>query len=117
MSEMTLIEKVLFLQEVELLSSLSPEQLGRIARIAREIQIGQQRVANRILVGLQIGRRQKSLSAVERDVVVLADPVTAGAQTSGKHAVFVHRHAAGQEDDAVLVCQVDLFAEISVRIE
>ena len=33
---MTLIEKVLFLQEVELLSSLSPEQLGRIALITRE---------------------------------------------------------------------------------
>jgi len=32
---MTLIEKVLFLQEVELLSKLSPEQLSRIGLIAR----------------------------------------------------------------------------------
>ena len=33
---MTLIEKILFLQEVELLSNLSPEQLGRIALITQE---------------------------------------------------------------------------------
>ena len=33
---MTLIEKVLFLQNVDLLSGLSPEQLGRIALITRE---------------------------------------------------------------------------------
>lgn len=36
---MTLLEKVLFLQNVELLSHLSPEQLGRIALITREAQI------------------------------------------------------------------------------
>ena len=36
MIQMTLIEKVLFLQNVDLLSSLSPEQLGRIALITRE---------------------------------------------------------------------------------
>lgn len=36
---MTLIEKILFLQEVELLSSLSPEQLGRIALITRETRM------------------------------------------------------------------------------
>jgi CRP-like cAMP-binding protein len=35
---MTLIEKVLFLQNVELLSALSPEQLGRIALITREVE-------------------------------------------------------------------------------
>ena len=35
MAEMTLIEKVLFLQEVELLSNLSPEQLWRIALITQ----------------------------------------------------------------------------------
>src|SRR5688500_5948778 len=33
---MTLIEKVLFLQGVDLLGDLSPEQLGRIALITRE---------------------------------------------------------------------------------
>ncbi|MBI4478978.1 MAG: cyclic nucleotide-binding domain-containing protein [Acidobacteria bacterium] len=38
MAEMTLIEKVLFLQEVELLSSLSPEQLARIGLITREME-------------------------------------------------------------------------------
>ena len=36
---MTLIEKVLFLQNVELLSGLSPEQLGRIALITREVEM------------------------------------------------------------------------------
>jgi CRP-like cAMP-binding protein len=35
---MTLIEKVLILQEVELFSSLSPEQLSRIGIIARELE-------------------------------------------------------------------------------
>lgn len=35
---MTLIEKVLFLQNVELLSSLSPEQLGNIALITQEVE-------------------------------------------------------------------------------
>ena len=36
---MTLIERVLFLQGVELLSELSPEQLGRIAQITREVEV------------------------------------------------------------------------------
>ena len=36
---MTLIEKVLVLQEVELLSSLSPEQLFRIGLITRELNV------------------------------------------------------------------------------
>ena len=36
---MTLIEKVLFLQNVELLSALSPEQLGRIALITAEVEM------------------------------------------------------------------------------
>ena len=35
---MTLIEKVLFLQNVDLLSHLSPEQLGNIALITREVE-------------------------------------------------------------------------------
>ena len=35
---MTLIEKVLFLQNVELLSSLSSEQLGNIALITQEVE-------------------------------------------------------------------------------
>jgi CRP-like cAMP-binding protein len=37
-AEMTLVEKVLFLQNVELLSALAPDQLGRIALIAREVE-------------------------------------------------------------------------------
>lgn len=44
MAEMPLIEKVLFLQNVELLSSLSPEQLGRIALITRELEMPQGKV-------------------------------------------------------------------------
>ena len=44
MAEMTLIEKVLFLQNVELLSSLSPEQLGRIAMITQEKEMPQGKV-------------------------------------------------------------------------
>ena len=39
MVPMTLIEKVLFLQNVDLLSGLSPEQLGRIALITREAAV------------------------------------------------------------------------------
>ena len=38
MAEMTWIEKILFLQEVELLANLSPEQLGRIALITQETE-------------------------------------------------------------------------------
>ena len=44
---MTLIEKILFLQNVELLSGLSPEQLGRIALITRETEMPQGRVVFR----------------------------------------------------------------------
>ena len=39
MGKMALIEKVLFLQNVELLSQLSPEQLSRIALITRETEM------------------------------------------------------------------------------
>ncbi len=39
MAPMTLIEKVLFLQNVEVLADLSPEQLGRIAAITREVDV------------------------------------------------------------------------------
>ena len=42
--EMTLIEKVLFLQNVELFVDLSPEQLGRIALIAYEVEVPKGRV-------------------------------------------------------------------------
>ena len=47
MAEMTLIEKVLFLQNVELLSSLSPEQLGRIALITHGDKMPKGRVVFR----------------------------------------------------------------------
>ncbi len=47
MAEMTLIEKVLFLQNVELLSSLSPEQLGRIALITKEAEMPRGKVVFR----------------------------------------------------------------------
>ena len=44
MASMALIEKVLFLQNVDLFSSLSPEQLGRIALITREVEMPQGKV-------------------------------------------------------------------------
>src|ERR1051325_7834470 len=42
--EMTLLEKVIFLHNVELLSALSPEQLARIALIARELRVAKETV-------------------------------------------------------------------------
>ena len=65
MAEMTFIEKVLFLQNVELLSSLSPEQLGRIALITREAKMPKGRVVFREQ------ERSDSMYVIERGKVAL----------------------------------------------
>lgn len=41
MAELNIVEKVIALEAVELLSGLTPEQLSRIAAVAREVRVGQ----------------------------------------------------------------------------
>ena len=65
MTEMTLIQKILFLQNVELLSGLSPEQLGRIALITREAKMPKGRVVFREQ------ERSDSMYVIVRGKVVL----------------------------------------------
>jgi CRP-like cAMP-binding protein len=40
MAELNIVEKVIALEAVELLSGLTPEQLSRIAAVAREVRVG-----------------------------------------------------------------------------
>lgn len=44
MAELNIVEKVIALEGVELLKNLSPEQLSRIASIAKEVRFGQDKV-------------------------------------------------------------------------
>ena len=79
MMKMTLIEKVLFLQNVDLLSALSPEQLGRIALITRETEMSRGKAL------LREKERSDSMYIIVRGKVAV--------ESGGEHIL-----AAGEKD-------------------
>ena len=111
MPELNIVEKVIALEAVELLKNLTPEQLSRIATIAREVK---HRAADRDVRTLVLERH--GFDAIHAEAI----RGQLGGEFTGHAPHGVHRHwvGIGAEDVVALAQQVDEIAAVAAaRVE